>query len=121
MMLYTVFRSASGFIAPRETFKVCLPLPGKAVEPGKPGDYDSVTRLPGPPHVSNWPLMRFLWLVLKSAAMLFIILCCILFAARMNLLGAETGNYQYLILVLILDTAFISWAYHVIWKPIPRT
>jgi hypothetical protein len=63
--------------------------------------------------------MRFFWLLLKSAGMLFVVLCCILLAARMNELGTVTGNYQYLALVVILDTAFICWAYEVIWKPIP--
>lgn len=64
--------------------------------------------------------MNSLWVLLKSLGMLFVILICILLAARMSELGNATGNYQYLMLTIMLDTAFICWAYEVIWKPIPR-
>ncbi len=63
---------------------------------------------------------RVFWGMLKILGMLVVILSCTAFTQRMAMLTSDTGDYGYLVVMLIIDAGFVYWAYKVIWKPIKK-
>jgi hypothetical protein len=63
-------------------------------------------------------MKKAVWTVFKVLGMLFVIVSCVVFIKRMAMVGAMTGNYVPLAIVLLVDCVLVYWAYRVIWNPI---
>jgi len=61
---------------------------------------------------------KIFWYALKVIGMLFVILNCYAFIYRMSIVRLATGNYGFLVAILLVDAGLLYWAYRVIWRPI---